>query len=84
MSPDLTRRDLESLPDYHVACRLLSRGRTVAPFVFSTLPGKVQPPTVRADVLATVEANYVRHTRLVSEVEAEIRAERARPQQGAI
>lgn len=72
MSPELTPRDLESLPDHHVACRLISVGQPLPPFVFRSLMPAPQNANVRAAVNAQIQVNYASYTRAVQDVEIEI------------
>ncbi len=46
--PLLNAHDLQSLPDHHVACRMVNGNELVRPFVFSTTPPS--PLTVEANV----------------------------------
>jgi len=74
MSEALSRRELESLPDYHVAARLLVHGRPTRPFVLRTEPALLPQRSATAqrqrnEILARV---YAEHTRPVAEVEAEL------------
>ncbi|WP_077731426.1 type IV secretion system DNA-binding domain-containing protein [Methylocaldum sp. 14B] len=78
---DLDAQDLQYLPDFHAAARLLMRNAPQRPFVFRTLPTQERMVTVQAARLVrdTILENGRRYTRSSSEVEKEIidRAQRS-------
>jgi hypothetical protein len=76
MGPGVDSRQLQDLPDYHVAARLLLNGRPVRPFVFKTLHAEtVDPGNMGADVIRSA---YVRkYTCPTKNVEQEISKRRA-------
>jgi hypothetical protein len=82
--PELSARDLQDLPDHHVAARLLVRGHPTHPFVFRTLaPWSRNPANPTEDETVRIihkmlQANQVSYTRLVAEVEKEIQTRRDR------
>lgn len=72
-SPELDAQDLQYLPDFQAAARLLNGNTPLRPFVFETLPkrataGTEEAGTVRDRILDDRRA----YTRPVSEVEKEI------------
>lgn len=75
VNPELTMRDLEDLPDRHVAARLLLLGAPSRPFVFATLaPQPVQSLSLAEQrrARAVLEGSRVRYTRPIAEVEQEL------------
>jgi|GEM_PF-933049 len=80
-SAELDAQDLQYLPDFHAAARLLIRNAPQRPFVFRTLPKQERTATAQAAKLVrdTILNNRRRYTRSSSEVEKEIidRAQRS-------
>jgi hypothetical protein len=75
VKPELRVRDLEDLPDRHVAARLLLLGAPSRPFVFSTLaprPVRALDPAAQAQAQAELERSRLHYTRPVAEVEQEL------------
>jgi len=78
--PEIGEKDLQDLPNYHVAARLLVDGRPSRGFVFQTDP-PVQGAASSFDALKRrerIEQVQRCYARPVAEVEAEIIARRAR------
>jgi hypothetical protein len=71
VQPDLSADDLRSLPDHHVAARLVGRGRSIRPFVFETLPAEVVAPDRKT--VAIIARRRRDYTEDHAEVEADIR-----------
>lgn len=68
--PELQAQDLQDLPDFHVAGRLLIRNSPSRPFVFKTLPGlKI---TKDIDVNSIITASRLKYTTPTKRVEEEI------------
>ena len=75
VKPELRVRDLEDLPDRHVAACLLLLGAPSRPFVFSTLaprPVRALDPAAQAQAQAELERSRLHYTRPVAEVEQEL------------
>jgi hypothetical protein len=73
--PELGSQDLQYLPDFHAAARLLKHNAPLRPFVFQSLPKQKRMMTAQATrmVRDTILNNCRKHyTRPVSEVEKEI------------
>jgi hypothetical protein len=68
--PELTSRDLQELPDFQAATRLLVRNAPTRPFVLSTLPARSVAGTV--DSQAIVEQSRLRYAKPIAEVEQAI------------
>ncbi|MEW6418369.1 MAG: type IV secretion system DNA-binding domain-containing protein [Nitrospirota bacterium] len=70
--PVLCDQDLQDIPDYHVAGRLLVKNSPSRPFVFETLPS--QGMTDNRNIDAIIKASQKKYTTPVSKVEEEILA----------
>lgn len=64
----LTGADLERLPDYHIACRLLAEGMPLDPFVCRTQPLDPAPPGA-ARIVRAIRRRARRYTRPIVHVE---------------
>lgn len=53
--PYMDARDLQFLPDYHVACRMLNDNKPVRPFVFETMP-PCKPAASTAQQIAIIDS----------------------------
>ena len=73
--PEFTARDLQDLPDFHAAARLLVGNRPTRPFVLATLPPLASD--CPADATEILAASRARCARPVAEVEQEILQRRA-------
>jgi hypothetical protein len=71
--PELNAVDLQSLPNYHAAARILTCHGVTRPFVFATLPQLSKRPQ-KPIKSAVREARERAHSRLVVEVETAIAA----------
>lgn len=68
--PELQPQDLQDIPDFHVAGRLLIRNSPSRPFVFRTLPGlKIEKGM---DVNSIINISQLKYTTLTRRVEEEI------------
>lgn len=72
--PDIDAQDLQNLPDFNVAARLMSRNAPTKPFVFTTLPATKDGNDDLALEIRTLSAN--KYTRITKLVEKEIVARR--------
>jgi hypothetical protein len=68
--PELLARDLQDLPDFHAAARMLAGNRPTRPFVLATLPP--QTPVSPADPALVVTTSREKYARPVAEVERDI------------
>ncbi len=69
-SPDLCSHDLQNMPDYHVAARLLSNNAPVRPFVFRTLPDSGNRE--RKSAARIIKASRKKYARTAEQVKEEI------------
>lgn len=73
LRPELSPQDLQYLPDYHAAVRLLSGGKPLRPFVFKTRPSTPVPAAEAAAVGAVIRQRYrTNHARSIAAVAQEI------------
>ena len=68
MTPELDAYDLQGLPDFHVASRLLVRNVPSRPFVFQTLAGQASNQNSRARrIVNMLPKRYTRPTGMIEE-----------------
>lgn len=78
VKPNLTATDLLTLPDQHVAGRLLANNIPTPPFVFRThAPRFTNAAMARAIAADAIAQSRAHHTRPVSEIETEIAERRS-------
>jgi hypothetical protein len=76
--PELRAQDLQELPDFHAAGRLLMNGSPTRPFVFKTLPKPSNAHVSSAERIKAASA--ARYSRPTASVEEEIMARRKVPE----
>ena len=72
--PDFTAADLQSLPNFHAAAKLLTPNGPTNPFVFQTYPAHGRPATART--LARIKKAQLRYTTPIREVEKSLQDRR--------
>lgn len=72
--PDIDAQDLQNLPDFNVAARLMNRNAPTKPFVFTTLPASKDGDEGLAERIRTLSG--LKYARITSLVEKEIVARR--------
>jgi hypothetical protein len=77
MKPDLSSRDLQDLPNYQAATRLMVNNAPSRPFVLMTDAPRIPEDAVSGS--GVVADSRARHARRVSDVEAEIASRRDIP-----
>jgi hypothetical protein len=68
--PELKSRDLQELPDFHAATRLLIANAPTRPFVLNTMPPRATTGAVEASAVVAMARN--RYARPIAEVEKAI------------
>lgn len=64
--PEIQAQDLQALPDFHAAARLLNKNTPGRPFVFNTLPMRaIASKTSAEGIIAMSRERYSRPTKLV-------------------
>ena len=77
-SPELSARDLQMLPNFRAAARILANNVPTRPFVLTTMP--MATPTDAAPVTGLVERSRELYCRRASDVDTEIRESRQDPE----
>ena len=75
VKPLLTSQDLQELPDFHVAGRLLNNNAPVRPFIFKTVP--ISTPSNAQHSHNIVDHSRTKYSTPVAKVEADLMARRA-------
>lgn len=70
-APEISGQDLQYLPDYHVAAKLLINGVPARPFVFETMP--CAPRQISRKQIAAIQKSQQRDARPIHLVEEEMR-----------
>lgn len=68
--PEIQAQDLQELPDFHAAGRLLNKNTPSKPFVFKTLPAENGADRIDTDFV--IEASRWRYSTLIKQVEDDI------------
>jgi hypothetical protein len=74
LKPNFTSADLQSLPNFHAAARLLTPNGPTNPFVFQTYPARGRRATKRT--LARIKKAQLQYTTPISEVEKSLQDRR--------
>jgi hypothetical protein len=70
VKPYLYASDLQELPDYHVACRLLTKNVPARPFVFKTVPAIKCADSISPQLLTTLSQS--KYTKSILKIERAI------------